>query len=227
MATSSVTGSTNTNTSGAIQSALNTTTDGTTAAEMQTKFLNLLVTQLKNQDPLNPMDNAQMTTQLAQISTVSGLEKLNATLATLLQSYTASQNMQAASLIGHAVLTEGNTMTLGASGAVAGLTLDKAADAVTVTIKDANGNTVHKENLGAMSAGTSNFVWDGKDMQGNALAEGGEYTFSVEATKNGEVVTSKALQAGMVNAVTLGTDGMTLELGTGDKVSYSSVKQIL
>lgn len=200
----------------------------TTAAEMQTKFLNLLVTQLQNQDPLNPMDNAQMTTQLAQISTVSGLEKLNTTLSTLLSSYTASQNMQAASLIGHAVLTAGNSMTLGSSGAVAGFTLEKAADSVTITIKDSDGNTVHTETLGATAAGTSNFMWDGKDQNGNALTEGTEYTFTVSAKKSGEAVTTTALQAGMVNAVTLGTDGaMTLELGTGDKVGYSSVKQIL
>ena len=215
------------NTSNAVQTALSNSTNGTTAADMQTKFLNLLVTQLQNQDPLNPMDNAQMTTQLAQISTVSGIEKLNATLTTLLQSYSDSQNMQAASLIGHAVLTEGNSMTLGSSGAVGGFTLDKAADSVTITVKDADGNTVHREVLENQDAGTSNFVWDGKDSNGNALAQGGQYTFTVEATKSGEAVTATALQAGMVNAVTLSKDGMTLELGTGDKVSYSNVKQIL
>jgi flagellar basal-body rod modification protein FlgD len=135
-------------------STLASSTSGKSAAELKTDFLNLLVTQLKNQDPLNPMDNAQMTSQLAQINTVSGIEKLNTTMGTLMTSYANTQNMQAANLIGHAVLTSGNSLTLGTNGAVGGLTLDAAADAVTVTIKDKFGNIVQTESLGAMGKGT-------------------------------------------------------------------------
>src|SRR5512143_4217969 len=80
------------------------------------KFMTLLVTQLKNQDPLNPLDNAQVTSQLAQISTVSGIEKLNTTLQSLLQSTSDSQTTQAAGLVGHVVLVPGSGLQL-SSGA--------------------------------------------------------------------------------------------------------------
>lgn len=215
------------NTSNAAQTALKSTADANSADAMQTKFLNLLVTQLKNQDPLNPMDNAQMTTQLAQISTVSGIEKLNSTLQTLLEGYNTSQNMQAASLIGHAVLTPGNQMTLGATGAVGGLELEKAADSVTVTIRDADGNRLQEVDLGKQAAGTLNFLWDGLDKNGNAMPQGSSYSFTVEAKQGTDAVKATALQAGMVNAVTLSSDGMRLELSTGNSVAYSTVKQIL
>src|SRR4051812_9579365 len=74
----------------------------------QDKFMTLLVTQLKNQDPMNPLDNAQLTSQLAQLSTVTGINKLNTTLETLKSSYQSSESLQAANMIGHGVLVEGN-----------------------------------------------------------------------------------------------------------------------
>ena len=201
-------------------------TSKTTADEMQTRFLNLLVTQLKNQDPLNPMDNNQMTTQLSQISTVSGIEKLNATMEKLLENYSGSQTMQAAAMIGKTVLTAGSGMTLTDKGAVAGMTLDGAADKVTVTIKNAAGSVVQTQQLGAHPAGTFSFAWDGKSDAGVAQAAG-EYTFSVTAVRGGETVKSTSLQAGTVNAVTLASDGLSLQLGSNKSVGYSDVKQIL
>jgi flagellar basal-body rod modification protein FlgD len=218
---------TNTSNTSSTSTALASASSGKTAEELKTDFLNLLVTQLKNQDPLNPMDNAQMTSQLAQINTVSGIEKLNTTLGTLMESYTNTQNMQAANLIGHAVLTPGTTLSLGTSGAVGGLSLDAAADKVTVTIKDAAGNIVQTVDLGALSKGTTNFMWDGQDSNGNAMTQGEGYTFAVAATNAGKAVLTTPLKAGMVNAVTLNSDGMKLDLGDGTQVSYSNVKQIL
>lgn len=196
------------------------------ADEMQTRFLNLLVTQLKNQDPLNPMDNNQMTTQLSQISTVSGIEKLNATMEKLLANYSGSQTMQAAAMIGKTVLTAGSGMALTDKGAVAGVTLDGAADKVSITIKNAAGNVVQTQQLGAHPAGTFSFTWDGKSDAGVAQAAGA-YTFSVTAVRGGETVKSASLQAGTVNAVTLANDGLSLQLGSNKTVGYGDVKQIL
>src|SRR3990167_8083696 len=79
-----------------------------TAADTQDRFLKLLVTQMKNQDPLNPMDNAQVTSQMAQLSTVTGIDKLNVTLQALSDSMASSQSLQAASMIGYGVLVPGN-----------------------------------------------------------------------------------------------------------------------
>lgn len=217
------------NTNAALMSSLNGTsgsTKTTSADEMQTRFLNLLVTQLKNQDPLNPMDNAQMTTQLSQISTVSGIEKLNATLEKLLGSYSGTQTMQAAAMIGKTVLTAGNTMELGDYAAVGGVTLDGAADKVTVSIMNSAGVVVQTQNLGAQPAGTVNFSWDGNSDAGVALPNG-NYTFSVKATQAGNEVKTTALQAGTVNAVTLATDGLKLQLANNKTANYSDVKQIM
>lgn len=218
-----------TNPNASLISSLNGTTAATkttSADEMQTRFLNLLVTQLKNQDPLNPMDNSQMTTQLSQISTVSGIEKLNSTLEKLLGSYSGTQTMQAAAMIGKTVLTAGSTLQLDADGAVGGVTLAGAADKVTVTIKDSAGNTVQTQNLGAQAAGTLNFAWDGKSDTGEALAAG-KYSFSVKAVRGDASVDATALQAGTVNAVTITNDGLSLQLANNKTANYSDVKQIM
>ena len=203
-------------------------TSGTTSAEdMQSRFLNLLVTQLQNQDPLNPMDNSQMTTQLSQISTVSGIEKLNTTLEKLLGSYSDSQNVQAAAMIGKTVLSSGSTLTLGAEGsAIGGITLASAADRVAVSIKNSAGTVVKTLELGTGVAGTKSFEWDGT-LDDGTEASAGNYTFSVTATQSGKSVTSTALQTGTVNAVTISSDGLALQLANGKSVAYSDVKQIM
>ena len=198
----------------------------TTSEDMESRFLNLLITQLKNQDPLNPSDANQMTAQLSQISTVSGIEKLNTSMEKLLASYSGTQNMQAAAMIGKAVLIAGNDMALGASGALGGFKLESAAEKVTVTIKDANGKVVQTQELGAMPAGINNFVWDGKNASGEALPTG-QYTFTVSASKGTSSISSTALQAGTVSAVTMATDGVKLQLSNNKSVSYSDIVQIL
>ena len=142
MATSNITSATNAATATTLQDA---STKKTAAEDMETRFLTLLMTQLKNQDPLNPTDANQMTAQLSQISTVSGIEKLNASMDKLLASYSSTQNMQAAAMIGKTVLTAGNALELGAEGAIGGISLDAAAERVTVTIKDASGKVVQTQ----------------------------------------------------------------------------------
>jgi flagellar basal-body rod modification protein FlgD len=110
--------------------------------DAQNRFLKLLTTQLKNQDPLNPMDNAQMTSQLAQISTVDGIEKLNATLQKLVASSVDGEAMQAANLVGHQVMVAGSGLQLGDNGAVGGLSSMHRRMQVTVSVKDPNGSSM-------------------------------------------------------------------------------------
>ncbi|HTJ97596.1 MAG TPA: flagellar hook capping FlgD N-terminal domain-containing protein, partial [Rhodocyclaceae bacterium] len=105
-----------------------------TVSDQQSRFLNLLTTQLKNQDPLNPMDNAQMTSQLAQISTVDGIERLNQTLTAMMSSSSTDQTLQAAALVGHGALVKGNNLALGTSGAIGGFDLASKADVVKIEI---------------------------------------------------------------------------------------------
>lgn len=195
-------------------------------AELENKFLTLLMTQIKNQDPLNPMDNAQVTSQLAQLNTVNGIEKLNSTLSTLLEGYNETQAMQAAGIIGKNVMVAGNNLPLANAQAVAGASLDSKADKVTLTIKDASGKVVQTEELGAKDAGSFYFAWDGKDADGNVMKDG-NYTFTVEASAAGKKVTSTAMQIGTVSAVVRSSNGFLLDLGALGDVALKDVQQIL
>jgi flagellar basal-body rod modification protein FlgD len=193
--------------------------------EAQNRFLTLLTTQLKNQDPLNPLDNAQLTSQLAQISTVNGIEKLNAMLQKLLAGLQETQTLEAAALVNHGVLAPGTMLTLGANGALGGFELASPADEVTVTIKDAQGLVVRTLNLGAQAAGVTAFVWDGKSDAG-AEAAPGRYSFSLSAKRGSENVTATALAYGLVQAVSRGRQGLSLDAGPLGEISFSDVKQI-
>lgn len=196
------------------------------ASSQQDQFLKLLTTQLQNQDPLNPLDNAQMTSQLAQISTVDGITKLNATLQTLLDNATASQALSSAALVGHGVLVPGSGLSLQQGVAVGGVDLSGAADAVTATIKDANGLTVRTLQLGAMSAGAHSFNWDGKADNGAPAADGA-YTVSVAATQGQNTVTVNALQMGIVSSVMNSSTGPSLNVGGLGTFMMSDVKEII
>jgi flagellar basal-body rod modification protein FlgD len=193
--------------------------------EMSDRFLKLLVTQLQNQDPMNPMDNAQLTSQLAQMSTVEGVNKLNDSMDALSTQFRASQVIQGASLVGRQVLAEGNALDLGSAGAVGGVVLDSAADSVKVQILDGNGGLVQTLDLGQQDAGLARFAWDGTDSNGVPLAPG-NYSFNVQATAAGKTVTSTAYALGGVQSVALNGDSMNVEVsGLGNR-SMDQIRQI-
>ena len=198
----------------------------TSSEDMNARFLTLLTTQLKNQDPLNPMDNAQMTSQMAQMSTVSGIEKLNTTLNSLVDNIGTSQSMQAASMIGKGVLVPGSGLTLSDGAAYAGINLESAADQVTLKIMDSSGNVIQTEKLGAHEAGVFNIGWDGK-LADETTAPAGNYTFSVEAVQGGNTVTATALQIGTVSALVRSKGGFLLDLGAQGTVDFKNVQQVL
>lgn len=226
--------STNQNTAANTFAAINAANTGkatsntaeTTEAASQNRFLTLLVTQLKNQDPLNPMDNAQVTTQLAQINTVSGIEKLNTTMGTMLDVYNNGQAMQAAGMIGKSVMVPGGAMSLQSGQALGGVSLATAADQVSIEILDSTGKVVQTETLGARAAGNFGFVWDGATAAGSAAADG-DYTFKVTATQGGKSVTATALQIGTISAVTRAASGFQLDLGRLGTVDFKNVQEIL
>lgn len=202
------------------------TTNPSATSETEDRFLTLLTTQLKNQDPLNPLDNAQVTTQLAQINTVNGIEKLNATLSKLLSAYDDSKSMQAASMIGKNVLAPGKNLTaMTSGGAAAGALLEGAADKVTVSILDSAGKVVKTQELGAKDAGSFTFVWDGKDSSGN-VAPTGKYTFTVEASRGDKEVKASELQIGTVSALVRSNNGFKLDLGDAGVIGLDDVQQI-
>jgi len=218
---------TSTSTVNSVKQQLSENKTATTGAadQLGDRFMTLLVTQMQNQDPLNPMDNAELTSQLAQINTVKGIDSLNSTMQKLLTSYSDALSMQSSSLVGKNVLAAGNSLQLGSSGALAGVKLAGDADKVSIVITDAKGVKVAQEDLGAQKAGVIDFAWDGKDADGVQLANG-SYQFSVQATQGGNKVTATALEVGMVSALVRGQNGFQLEIpGTG-LVDFSAVEQI-
>lgn len=214
----------------ATASAASTATSSTaTASAVQAtedRFLKLLVTQMRNQDPLNPMDNAQVTSQMAQLNTVSGINKLNDSLANLSALYQSSQALQASSMIGHYVMGEGSTLDLKNGASVGGIELTSPADNVTVTIKDADGSVLDTVNLGSKKAGIVNFAWDGTKLDGTSAANG-QYQFSVKAIQGGKNVSATPLALGAVGSVTLGAQGFTVDAAGLGALSISQIKQIL
>jgi flagellar basal-body rod modification protein FlgD len=202
-------------------------------ADSEQRFLKLLVTQLNNQDPLNPMQNAELTSQLAQMSTVSGIEKLNTTLSGLVNQTGSNQVLQAASLIGYNVLSPGDTLTTtkpeeGKDPAAQAFAVELPGTAASVDIKilDASGNVVRTINAGAMKEGVNAITWDGKDDAGNVVPVGA-YQFKVAATNDGAAVTSTSLTFAQVAAVKQGASGVTLELASGKSIGLSDVRMFL
>ena len=194
--------------------------------EAQDRFMKLLVTQMQNQDPLNPMDNAQVTSQLAQLSTVTGIDKLNSTLESLMGSYQTSQSLEAANMIGHGILAAGSTISLTDSQGLMGVEFPQDVDSATVTIKDASGNVVQTMDLGAQSAGTLPLLWDGTKADGTTAADG-NYTFTVNSSLTGNAVTSNPLQFGVVTTVSTGSDGVKINVPGLGAVSFTDIRQIL
>jgi flagellar basal-body rod modification protein FlgD len=197
-----------------------------TAADTQDRFLKLLVTQMKNQDPLNPMDNAQVTSQMAQLSTVTGIDKLNVTLQALSDSMVPNQTLQAATMIGHGVLVPGAGVDLSSGSGYGGIDLTQSVDKVDIAIYDQAGVLVRNMQLGAQQAGLVNWQWDGRNDAGADMADG-SYTFAVNATQAGNAVDAATLQFGMVNSVTQGKQGVALRVGQLDGIALSQVRQIL
>jgi flagellar basal-body rod modification protein FlgD len=206
-----------------------TTGSATSAANAigsQSAFLQLLVTQMQNQDPLNPMDNAQITSQLAQISTVDGITNLNTSIQQLISNSNTSQTIAAAGMLGTTVLVPGSTMTLNSGQAVYGINLPQAAGTVQVSITDASGNVLQTINLGAEPAGVTALTWNGAEASG-ATAAAGTYSFSVTAAQGSTAIAATALTGAVVQGVTQGTNGPQLNLGSLGTVPVSNVQQIL
>lgn len=196
---------------------------GTDAQSMQDQFLTLLVAQLQNQDPTNPMDNAQMTSQMAQISTVSGIEKLNDTVQSVTSQFASMQMLQGATMIGHTVLSEGNALNLTDKGqGSAAFDLEGSAANVTVTITTAGGQLVDTMELGSAAAGRNYFTWDGSNYTGESM----DLRFKVTATNGDAAVKSTTLSPNAVVATSISNGSLMLELANGESINYNSVKAV-
>jgi flagellar basal-body rod modification protein FlgD len=198
------------------------TTAATSSTAAQDRFLKLLVAQLNNQDPMNPMDNAQMTSQMAQINTVTGIQQVNDTLKSMAEQFTAMQVLQGSSMVGHDVLIDSNQLTISSGKASGAMNLSGAADSVKVEILSPGGQVVDTLNFGATTAGQHTFDWDA-----SAYKYSGDPTFKVTATLGGKTVDSTTMARATVTAVGSDAGTMTVQLQNRTAVPYSSVKAVL
>lgn len=209
---------------------------GSTAVQgLQNQFLKLLVTQLQHQDPLNPMDNAELTSQLAQISTVEGINNLKNTLLAISGQIDVSQSMNAVAMIGKGVLIPGSVVKVGvdvgqpAERAATPYGIDLQGDAIKVQarISDANGAVIRTIDLGQQKAGVYTLDWDGVNDSGVAV-EPGAYTVSVMASDaDGKKVAAQALTFGQVKSVAYSTHGLRLDLGLAGQASMLDVRKVI
>jgi flagellar basal-body rod modification protein FlgD len=203
------------------------TTATSTANDAQDRFLKLLVTQMQNQDPLNPMDNSQVTTQLAQLNTVTGIDKLNSTLTQMAASTAAQQALQAAMLVGRQVLVDGNQVAFSGSAVTFGISLPQAVDNMTINIADSKGNVVESFETGPQFQGATTFQWDGLDSAGAKLPSG-TYTVSASGIAAGAPVTATPLVSGTVLSVGSAADGnVQLQLSGEGSVGINDIKRFL
>ena len=208
-------------------SSTSTTTTGSSELGRD-DFLNLLVTQLQYQDPLNPMDSADFTAQLAQFSSLEQLTNMNEQLEALVTAQSNLNNSQAVSYIGRTVLAEGNaTFITDGDAEPLQIELEESAAEVYVGIYDDTGDLVSTLSTDAMAAGRGTIEWDGTDMDGNALPDG-DYWFEVTAVdSSGDEVEVSTLSSGQVSGVSFGDDGEASLVVKGQSVSLDAIIEVI
>lgn len=184
--------------------------------------MTLLVAQLKNQDPMNPMDNAQMTSQMAQINTVTGIEKVNSTLKSMASQFAGMQVLQGSSMVGRDVMVESNTLTRRDGLGGGAIDLSGKADSIKVDILSPGGQVLETFDMGALDAGRHYFDWDSSSYAGS-----GDPTFRVTATLGGQPVTSTSLARDTVVSVGSENGAMSVQLQGRRPVAYDNIKAIL
>ncbi|WP_296270929.1 flagellar hook assembly protein FlgD [Pseudomonas sp. UBA6323] len=190
------------------------------------EFLNLLVAQLNNQNPLEPQGNGEFIAQLAQFSQVEGIEKLNTSMGSMLSSFQSSQALQASSLVGRKVIVPGEKAVVDTSESFkASTVLPVSSSNVYVNVYDNSGSLVTRINLGEQAAGNVSFIWDGKDSSGN-VAPPGTYKFEAQATYGSETKGLYTMLPANVDSVTLGGNELMLNLAGLGNVPLSQVQVI-
>lgn len=206
----------------------NASTSAATVASQYQTFLKMLTTELQNQDPTQPLDSSQFTSQLAQFSSLEQQLQMNSNLSSLITAQQSASFNSAINYIGHTIEATGDSFTEANSGGSVPLafSLDGTATSAKVSIVDASGATVNTLSVDSPVAGLNSLTFNGLDSKGNALPAG-TYTVTVSATNlAGQAVTATTYQTGKVTAVDSSTGTTYLELGTTGAVDASKVVQV-
>lgn len=207
---------------------LDQTPQETDASELgQEDFLTIMMAQLKHQDPFEPMDNGEFLGQMAQFSTVSGIEGMQSSLEQMSASFTANQTLEASQLIGQSVLVEDSTAHLKTDSSVEGrFELPASSGSVKIDILDSSGRLVRELELGETASGRHDFEWDGNNSLGERLPAG-QYTIEITAAAGNTREAVPVLLSRKVDSVEFGNEG-AVQLNTvdGDVISLDQIKQI-
>ncbi|RTL46884.1 MAG: flagellar hook assembly protein FlgD [Burkholderiales bacterium] len=198
------------------------TTSAKNAAETQDRFLKLLVAQMNNQDPLNPMDNAQVTSQMAQIQQVTSLSTLDTSIKSLGTQLGQMQALQSISLVGRDVSVPGNRMQVIGGVAEASYDLDGPAQSVKLEVLGPAGNVIDTQQLGAQSSGRQALSWNA----GNYAANGAELQYRITATNGAKPVTTTLYAHDKVDAVYSENGSLKLNLARLGPVDYTAVSSV-
>lgn len=193
----------------------------------QEEFLELMMAQLKNQDPMEPMDNGQFLGQMAQFSTVTGIEGMQQSLDSLTSTYAAGQTLQSTQLVGQEVLIEDSSLELAESGATGGsFELEASSGEVMLDIADSNGSIVRQVDLGQFASGRHAFSWDGLNDAGERLPPG-TYSAQVSAQQGDAYTAASVFSSRIIESVEFGAGGeTTLNTQRGDVLTLADIRQI-
>lgn len=187
-----------------------------------TDFLNLLVSELQNQDPLNATSTTDFINQLTSYANFTEQQSTNASMTSLANSFSSLVTLNSVNYIGHTVEAKTDTSTLSNGSATFGYSLSSAASDVSISVKDSSGNTVYT-GTGTGNAGSNSFTWDGKNSSGTQLTDGGQYTISVTATDSaGNSVLNYTTVTGTVTGIDTSTSTPSL-IVNGVSVSASNI----
>lgn len=193
-----------------------------TAADTQDRFLTLLVAQMKNQDPMNPMDNGQVTSQMAQIQTVSGISTLNTTMQSITSQFAQMQALQSVSLVGHDVTVPGNRVDVAQGIGSASFELSGPADRVKLEILGPAGQVLDTQELGAKKAGTQSFNW----TLPSTVDPASKLSYRVTASRGATAVSATTYCQDRVDAINTSGGKLQLQLQNLGLVDYSTVKAV-
>ena len=195
----------------------------------QAEFLELMTAQLKFQDPLQPMENGEFLAQMAQFGTVSDINELNSAFSDMSAAFQSNQALQASTMVGRNVLVPSSQAELSAEGELhAAVDLKQPASQVIVSVTDAQGQLIHRFDLGLQQAGLVEFDWNGLDANGNRMPPG-NYNLAAELHQADQVSAGDMLTTVQVESVTLGQAGQDLTLtvsGLGD-IQMSQIRKIM
>jgi len=190
------------------------TSNGTSAADLSKNFLKMLTVQLQNQDPMNPMDNAAMTSQLAALNQVDGINKLNTSVSALVAQMQSANFMNLSSSVGKTALAEGSKVYFSGHAVSMAAKLDAPAASLKAVIRDSENQVVNQFDFGPTPSGMTDFIWDGGNDAGTQVASG-LYTLELIATNEQGKTSAPASYVGALVA-SIGQEGADMKVGLSD-----------